>query len=677
MTLSRPAILAIERNKLSSSAEKKGKSKSRVNEERRVGVYICHCGTNIAGSVDVKKIAKKASALPNVVVAKDYAYVCSDGGQKLISQDIKDLKLNRVVVAACSPTLHEPTFRKCVEEAGLNAYLLTIANIREQCSWVHSDEQERATEKAMDLIRMAVTRASLLEPLEAMTVPVKKSCVVVGGGITGIQAALDLADDGFDVYLVEKNPSLGGHMAQLDKTFPTMDCSMCILSPKMSSIVHHPKIHVLTNSEISRVTGYVGNFKVQVVVKPRYVIEDLCNGCGECAKVCPIQVPNEFDAHLGPRKSVYIPFPQAVPLVYTIDIDHCIKCYKCVEACGLEAIDFSQEPREMEIEAGTIILATGFEPFDASVIEEYGYGVYENVITGVELERIISPSGPTGGELVRPSDGKPPKRVAFVQCVGSRDEKTNPYCSRVCCMYATKQALLVKEKTPDADVLIFYIDMRAFGKGYEEFYKRAQIEGMHYIRGKVAEISEDSGSKNLRLQAEDTLLGTLVEADVDLAVLSVGVVPSIGTGLLRRIFNISIGPDGFFREAHPKLRPMDTLVDGVFIAGVAQGPKDIPDCVAQASGAAQRASNLMSAGEAKIEATTAEVDEDLCSKCLMCYATCPFNAIAVKDKAVEVLETSCKGCGSCSAACPTGAIQMRHFNRGQILAELKEALEGD
>ncbi len=673
----KPTISATERNRLSSSAETQGKSQSPVDEAPRVGVYICHCGTNIARSVDVKTIAKQASALPNVVVARDYAYVCSDAGQTLIAQDIKNLKLNRIVVAACSPTLHEPTFRKCVEEAGLNGYLLTIANIREQCSWVHSEEQGRATEKAMSLVKMAVARASLLEPLEAMTVPIKKSCVIVGGGITGIQAALDLAEEGFEVYLVEKNPSLGGHMAQLDKTFPTMDCSMCILSPKMAAVIHHPNIHVLTNSEISRVSGYVGNFTVHVAAKPRYVIENLCNGCGECAKVCPIQVPNEFDADLGPRKSIYIPFPQAVPLVYTIDIDHCIKCYKCVDACGLGAIDFSDEPREKEIEAGTLILATGFDPFDASAIEEYGYGTYENVITGVEFERIISPSGPTGGKLVRPSDGKPPKRVAFLQCVGSRDERTNPYCSRVCCMYATKQALLVKEKTPDADVLIFYIDMRAFGKGYEEFYKRAQIEGMRYIRGKVADIFEDSKSKNLKLQAEDTLLGTLVEADVDMVVLSVGVVPSVGTSSLRRVFNISIGPDGFFKEAHPKLRPMDTLVDGVFIAGVAQGPKDIPDCVAQASGAAQKASNLMSAGEAKIEAATAEVNEDLCSKCLICYATCPFNAITIKDKAVEVLETLCKGCGSCSAACPSGAIHMRHFNRGQIHAELKEALQGD
>jgi heterodisulfide reductase subunit A len=655
--------------------KKKRESEPSVSRERRIGVYVCHCGTNIAGSVDVKKVAKHASECPNVVVAKDYTYVCSDAGQALIKQDIKNLKLDRVVVAACSPTLHEQTFRRCIEDAGLNGYLLTIANIREQCSWVHMHKPEEATEKAIDLTRMAAARASHLKPLEAPTVPVRKSCLIIGGGITGIQAALDLAEEGADVYLVEKGPSLGGHMAQLDKTFPTMDCSLCILSPKMSSLAHNDRIHVFTNSEVKQVSGYVGNFKVEIKVKPRYVVDNLCNGCGECSKACPIEVPNEFDENLGPRKSIYIPFPQAVPLIYAIDIDHCIKCYKCVDSCGPAAIDLAQETKQVEIEAGTIIVATGFNPFDPSAIEEYGYGTYENVVTGIELERIISPTGPSGGKIIRPSDGKTPKRIAFVQCVGSRDEKTNSYCSRVCCMYATKQALLVKEKIPDADIFIFYIDLRAFGKGYEEFYKKAQVEGVRFIRGKVAEVTEDPNSNNLSLRAEDTLLGALVEADVDLLVLSAGLVPSVGTILLCRTLNISTSPDGFFREAHPKLRPMDTLVDGIFIAGVAQGPKDIPDCVAQASGAAQRASNLMTVGEAKIEGITAKVEENLCSKCLICVNACPFRALVAEEKAIKVLETLCKGCGSCSVACPSGAIHMRHFSDEQISAEFKTALK--
>lgn len=641
----------------------------------RIGVYVCHCGTNIAGSVDVKRVAECASTFPNVVVARDYTYVCSDAGQALIKQDINNLSLDRVVIAACSPTLHELTFGKCVEDAGLNRYLITIANIREQCSWVHVHQPEEATKKAIDLVRMAVARASILRPLEAIKVPVRKSSLVIGGGITGIQAALDLAEERFDVYLVEKNPSLGGHMAQLDKTFPTMDCSLCILAPKMSAIAHHPKIHVFANSEIKQVSGYVGNFKVKIAVKPRYVLGKLCNGCGECAKACPIEIPNEFDENLGPRKAIYIPFPQAVPLIYTIDIDHCIKCYKCVEVCGPQAVDFAQMPEEIEIEVGTIIVAAGFDPFDPSVKEEYGYGIYENVITGIELERILSPSGPSGGKVVRPSDGKTPRRIAFVQCVGSRDKKTNPYCSRVCCMYATKQALLLKEKVPDADVSIFYIDLRAFGKGYEEFYERAQTEGVRYIRGRVAEIIEDPKSNNLILRAEDTMVGDLLDAEADMAVLSNGLIPSTGTSSLCRILNISTSPDGFFKEAHPKLRPMDTLVEGIYLAGVAQGPKDIPDCVAQASGAAQKASNLMTVGEATIEPITAEVEENLCGHCLICLAACPFDALVAKEKAVEVLQILCKGCGSCAAACPTGAIQMRHFTDEQILAELREAMK--
>jgi len=643
----------------------------------RIGLYVCHCGTNIAGSVDVKKVVECASKFPNVIVARDYAYICSDAGQALIKQDINNLKLDRIVVAACSPTLHELTFGKCVEDAGLNRYLLTMANIREQCSWVHTHQPGEATRKAIGLVGMAVARASLLKPLEAIKVPVRKSSLVIGGGITGIQAALDLAEEGFDVYLVEKNPSLGGHMAQLDKTFPTMDCSLCILAPKMSAVAHHPKIRVFANSEVKQVSGYVGNFKVKITIKPRYVLGKLCNGCGECAKACPIEVPNEFDENLGPRRAIYIAFPQAVPLLYTIDMNHCIKCYKCVDVCGPEAIDFALKPEEVEIDVGTIIAATGFAAFDPSVREEFGYGVYENVITGIEFERILSPSGPSGGKIVRLSDGKTPKRIAFVQCVGSRDEKTNPYCSRVCCMYATKQALLIKEKVPDADVLIFYTDLRAFGKGYEEFYKRAQTEGIRYIRGRVAEIVEDPESNNLILRAEDTLGDGLVEAEADLAVLSIGLIPSIGTSSLCRILNISTSPDGFLKEAHPKLRPMDTLVDGIFIAGVAQGPKDIPDCVAQASGAAQRASNLMTVGEAKIEPITAEVKEDLCSRCLICVPACPYNALVVNERAVEVLEILCKGCGACAAACPSDAIEMRNFTDGQLLAELREALKSE
>ncbi|MBS7616581.1 CoB--CoM heterodisulfide reductase iron-sulfur subunit A family protein [Candidatus Bathyarchaeota archaeon] len=653
---------------------------SKSGEIPRIGVYVCHCGTNIAGSVDVKKIVEYASTLPNVVVAKDYRYLCSDPGQAIIKQDVKEFKLNRVVIAACTPTLHELTFSKCVEEVGLNRYLLTIANIREQCSWVHMHRIDEATEKAIEIVRMAVARASLLEPLKVRKVPIRKSCLIIGGGISGIQAALDLAGEGFDVYLVEKNPSIGGHMARFDKTFPTMDCSLCILSPKMADVGHNPKIELLTNSEVIDIKGYVGNFKATILKKPRYVTKD-CSACGECSKVCPETAPNEFDEGLSTRHAIYIPFPQAVPSTYVIDRELCLNkeaivCDKCMKACERKAIDFTMKPETVELEVGTIIVATGHETFDPSELEEYGYKKYANVVTGPEFERILSPTGPTEGKVVRPSDKKVPKRVAFIQCVGSRDEKTNPYCSRVCCMYATKQALLIKEKIPDAEVLIFYIDMRAFGKGYEEFYKRAQKEGIRYIRGRVAEISEDAKSKNLTVRAEDTLLGVAVEAEVDLVILSVGLVPRIETSMLSTILNLSKGSDGFLREAHPKLRPVDSLVDGVFLAGTVQGPKDIPDSVAQASAAAQKASILMSVGEAEVEAISAEINSDLCSRCLICLHICPFNALIYSEGKVEVLEALCKGCGACAAACPSKAIKMKNFTNEQILAELKGVLLG-
>ncbi|MEM2432655.1 MAG: CoB--CoM heterodisulfide reductase iron-sulfur subunit A family protein [Candidatus Bathyarchaeia archaeon] len=645
----------------------------------RIGVYVCHCGVNIAGVINVKKVTEYARNLPNVIIAKDHLYLCSDAGQALIKQDIKEYGLNRVVVAACSPNLHEQTFRKCIEDAGLNKYLLAMANIREHCSWVHESWPKEATEKAIDAVRMAVARANLLEPLETIKVPVKRSCLVIGGGIAGIQAALDLANEGFDVYLVEKEPSIGGLMAKFDKTFPTMDCSMCILSPKMAEVMHHPKIHLLTNAEVKTVSGFIGNFKVEVEIKPRYIISEICNGCGECVKVCPIEVPSEFDERLGPRKAIFVPFPQAVPLIYIIDIENCIKCYKCVDACvqarGAKAIDFAQEPKRMEIEVGTIIVATGCSTFDPSILEEYGYGTYENVVTALEFERILAPTGPTRGVILRPSDGRIPKRIAFVQCVGSRDKRTNIYCSRVCCMYATKQALLIKERIPDAKVTIFYIDMRAFGKGFEEFYARAQSEGVYYIRGKVAEIIEDPGTKNLKLVAEDTLSGEVIETEADLVILSIGLIPSASTKDLREKIGLLVGPDGFFKEAHPKLRPVDTIVDGIFIAGAAQGPKDISDSVAQASAAAQRASILMSTGEFETEAITARVNGDLCSGCLICVSMCPFNALVVEGKNVNVNQILCKGCGACAAACPAKAIEIMHFKDQQILVEIKALLE--
>ena len=642
-----------------------------MSKEIRLGVYVCHCGVNIAGVVDVKKVAEYASKLKNVVISRDYKYMCSAPGQELIKKDIKEHKLNRIVVAACSPRLHEQTFRKALQEAGLNPFLVEMANIREHCSWVHMNDKEIATEKAKDLLRMAVAKARLLKPLNPIKVPVKNKALVIGGGVAGIEAALDLADMGYEVYLVEKSPSIGGHMAMLDKTFPTMDCSACILTPKMVDAARHPNIKLITYAEVKEIKGYVGNFKVKILKKPRYVLEDKCTGCGLCSEVCPIEVPNEFDQGLGVRKAIYVPFPQAVPLVYTIDKDYCIGCGNCKAVCGAKAIDFEQKPEEIELEVGTIIVATGYKTFDARKIEEYGYGRYQNVITALEFERLINASGPTAGKLIRPSDGKEPKRLAFILCVGSRDERFNKYCSRVCCMYSIKNARLYKEKHPDADVYIFYMDIRASGKGYEEFYKKSQEEyGIKFVRGKPSEIKEDSKTKNLIVVVEDTLLGKKLEFEFDLVVLAVGLEPREDSKELARMLRISVGEDGFFLESHPKLKPVESVTDGIFLAGCCLGPKDIPESVAQASAAAAKAAALMSRKEIEVEPIIAKVNKEKCIGCRLCMQVCDFKAINIVNRKAEVNPALCKGCGACSGACPTGAIQVNNFMDDQIFAML-------
>ena len=650
------------------------------NEEVRVGVFVCHCGVNVGGVVNCPEVAEYAKTLPNVEFATDYKYMCSDPGQGMIQDAIKEHNLNRVVVAACSPRLHEPTFRRCVEEAGLNKFLFEFANLREQDSWVHMTMPEEATEKAKDLTRMAVAKARLLEPLEASKVAVEKKCLVIGGGVTGIQSALDLGDMGFETYLVERNPTVGGRMGQLDKTFPTLDCSMCILAPKMVDCSKHENINLLTYSEVKEVDGYIGNFDVTVERKARYVIEDDCTGCGQCQEICPIEIPNYYDEGVGMVKAIYIPFPQAVPLVATIDKDYCIDCGLCETVCGPDAIDRNQEPEEIVLRVGTIIAATGYDPYDPTAKYEYGYGRYSNVITGLEIERLINASGPTAGHVVRPSDGATPKRVAFIHCVGSRDEQIGKaYCSRVCCMYSMKNAQLCIDHEPDTEVTCYYMDIRSFGKGYEEFYKNSQEKyGIEFLRGRPAEIIENE-DLSLTIRAEDTLLGKITEYTYDMVVLSVGLEPPAGSNELRQTLGLSRTSDGFYMEAHPKLRPVDTLTDGVYIAGVAQGPKDIPDSVAQGSAAASRAAIPMAKGEVEIEPITASTDETVCGACEVCVELCPFGAVSIEgegdEKHAAINVALCKGCGTCVGACPSGAMNQNHFKTEQIMAQISAALE--
>ncbi|HEY56145.1 MAG TPA: CoB--CoM heterodisulfide reductase iron-sulfur subunit A family protein [Dehalococcoidia bacterium] len=653
-----------------------------MGNEPRIGVYVCHCGSNIAGTVDTEAVTEFARSLEAVALARNYVFMCSEPGQEIIRNDIREAGLNRIVVAACSPTMHEITFRRVLEEAGINPYLIEIANIREHCSWV-TEDRDLATEKAKALLGAAVRRVYYHQPLEARRVPFTPATLVVGGGIAGIQAALEIADAGDKVYLVEKEPSIGGHMIQLDKTFPTLDCSSCILTPKMTRVGSHPSIELLSYSQVEEVSGYIGNFKVKIRKKARYVDAEKCNGCGLCQEKCPIKTPSEFDAALGKRKAIYTPFAQAVPNTPVIDTGHCTyflkgKCRLCEQVCEREAINFAQQDEIVDLEIGSIIMATGFGVFDPTPISRYGYGRLDNVITSLEFERLVSSSGPTGGEITL-KDGAAPQSVAIVHCVGSRDKNYHEYCSRVCCMYALKYAHLIKEKL-GAEVYNYYIDMRCFGKGYEEFYERISGEGTIFIRGKVGEVTDqavsDEEKGKLVVVAEDTLLGVLTRVPVDMVILCVALEPPPDAEAVARLFNISRSADGFFLEKHPKLDPVATTTDGVFVVGCAQGPKDIPDTVAQASAAAARVLALISQGEVEIEAATAIVDERICSGCQLCIPICPYSAISFDEEKLvsRVNEALCKGCGACVGGCPSDAISLSHFTNEQIMAQMEGML---
>ncbi len=653
-----------------------------MSEEPRVGVFVCHCGLNIAGTVDVKELTEYSRTLPNVIISMENRYTCADPGQEEIRKAIKEYNLNRVVVAACSPRMHEPTFRRTVADAGLNPYLFEMANIREFASWCHPSTPKEATEKAKEIVKMAVAKAKLLQRLEMMEVPVTNKALVIGGGIAGISSALDLADMGFKVFLLEKTESIGGHMAALDKTFPTLDCSICIEGPKMVDVSRHPNIEIISYADLVSVEGFVGNFKVKIRKNPRYVNAERCTGCGECRDVCPIEFPNLWDENMGVRKAISVPFDQAVPLVYTLNKDYCIECYKCIEACGArQAINFNQQPKKVELEVGTIIVSTGFEVYKPYEESQYGYSRFDNVITAMEFERLILAAGPTGGHVIRATDGKTPRSVSFIQCVGSRNVNKNEYCSGFCCMYALKNSILLKEHYHDeVEVYIFYIDMRTNSKGYEEFYRRARELGVNFIRGRVSQVTEDPGTKNLLVRAEDMALGEPIEVESELVVLSTAAIPSVGTDEISRILSITRGGDGFFMESHPKLKPLDTSVDGIFLAGACQGPKDIPYSVSQGSGAAARAATVLSQPTWKIEPIIAEVDPSKCknvrAKCGVCVSKCPYGAIKVEEGQVATITAAmCHGCGTCVAECPSDAITQMHFTDNQIQAQIRAALE--
>ncbi len=658
---------------------------------QRIGVFVCWCGSNIAGTVDVQAVSDALAHEPGVVFSTNYQYMCSQAGQQMIIEAVKEHKLTGIVVCSCSPRMHEATFRKTAAAAGLNPYMVEIANIREQCSWVHKDIPV-GTEKAIILGKAAVAKVNLNTPLTPGESPVTKRALVIGGGIAGIQTALDIADAGFEVDIVEKNPTIGGKMAQLDKTFPTLDCAACILTPKMVDVAQHEKIRIFSYSEVQEVKGFVGNFTVKINKKARYVKEDVCTGCGLCTEKCPQKnVPNEFNLGMDNRRAIYIPFAQAVPKVAAIDPGYCTKlktgkCGVCEKVCTAKAIDYTQKDEQFTENYGAIVVATGFNPIPMDQFDEYAYNQSKDVITSLEFERLTNAAGPTAGKLLRPSDGVHPHKIVFVQCVGSRcancAEKGKEYCSKICCMYTAKHAMLTRDKYPDTEVYVFYIDVRTPGKNFDEFYRRAVEEyGVHYIKGMVGKISPE-GNK-LMVRASDLLDNKQLEIDADLVVLAAAIEPDQSARPLATMLTASMDTNDFFTEAHPKLRPVESPTAGVFLSGTCQGPKDIPETVSQAGAAAAKVIGLLAKDKLTGNPCVAHSDEWMCNGCSSCERVCPYGAITYSDKEFRMPDRTikvrrvaavnpavCQGCGACTVACPSGAMDLNGFAGNQIIAEV-------
>ncbi|MEM1685080.1 MAG: CoB--CoM heterodisulfide reductase iron-sulfur subunit A family protein [Acidilobaceae archaeon] len=639
-------------------------------DEPRIGVYVCHCGTNIAGLIDVKEVVRYASTLPNVVIAREYIFMCSEPGQELIVNDIKEYNLNRVVVAACSPSLHEVTFRNAVMRGGLNPYLFEMVNIREHSSWVHIDRRE-ATEKAKDLIRMAVAKAALLEPLEEARVSVAKNALVIGGGAAGIRSALDLARAGFNVYLVERKPTLGGHTARIPLIRYLGIRGDELVKSAINELVKIPNIKAYVNSEIDSVEGSAGNFKVKIRIKPR-LVNSKCTLCGECVKVCPIEVPNEYEYGIVKRKAIYIPFEGAYPPIYAIDLEACTRCGECVKVCPVGAIDLSEQEHIEEVEVGAVILATGYDPYDPEK-GELGYGLSNKVITLFQLHRLLDERGVTKGRLV--VNGSVPRRITFISCIGSL--RTTPrsykFCSRMCCSAMLSAAIKILEQIPDASIYVLHKDIRTYGYD-EDIYWTALEKGVRFVRYKETPEVEVQG-EDIRVYVRDITINEYLEIPSDLVVLVVGMAPGKYMRQILDVIKVSCGEEGFVNEAHLKLRPVEAPSRGIFLAGAVTGPKSVIESIIHGSAAASRALSIISKDLITGEAQIATVNEDLCSGCRICIGMCPYNAISLKQvngrTIASVNPFLCAACGTCAAACPSGAMQQRGFKDVQLIAQVR------
>jgi heterodisulfide reductase subunit A len=660
---------------------------------QRIGVFVCHCGTNIAGTVDVRAVAETLKGETGVVFATDYQYMCSEAGQNILKDAVREHGLTGAVICSCSPRMHEATFRKAAAQAGLNGYMVEIANIREQCSWIHKD-MAAATEKAIALGKAAIAKVHLNAPLVPGESPVTMRALVIGGGIAGIQTALDIADAGFEVDIVEREPTIGGKMTQIDKTFPTLDCAACILTPKMVDCAQNEKIRILSYSEVTAVKGFVGNFTVSITRKARYVDETKCTGCGLCTEKCPQKkIPSEFNLGLSNRTAIYIPFAQAVPKVATIDPNNCAmlksgKCGVCSKVCGAGAIDYKMQDRVIEEKYGAIVVATGYNPIKLDEYDEFAYAQSKDVVTSLEFERLTNAAGPTSGKLLRPSDGKHPHTIVFVQCVGSRESGSGrscgkEYCSKICCMYTAKHAMLTREKYPDTEVYVFYIDVRAPGKNYDEFYRRAVEQyGVHYIKGMVGKVAPQADG-TLKVQASDLIMDRQIHIDADLVVLAAAIEPDKSARPLATMLTASMDTNDFFTETHAKLRPVESPTAGIFLSGACQGPKDIPETVAQAGAAAGKVIGLLCKDKLAGNPCVANSDELLCNGCSQCERVCPYGAITYQDKefkqpdrtvlvrrVAQVNPAVCQGCGACTVTCSSGAMDLKGFSTRQIMAEV-------